>query len=86
MRTLFIYARPFTFTQNIIMFEDGTEIENEAVPMNKLEESILCLAHLNNIKEVNIAGPKVYTKGIQKKIQKAELNKYNENTLEINLV
>lgn len=86
MRTLFIYAKPFTFTQNILIFEDGTEIENEAVPMNKLEESVVLLSRLNNISEVSIAGPKVYTKGIQKKIQKIELEKYSENTLKINLV
>ena len=86
MKTLFIYARPFTFTQNILMFEDGKEIENEVVSMNTLEESVVCLARLNNIAEVNIAGPKFYIKGIQKKIQKIELEKYSENTLKINLV
>ena len=86
MKTLFIYARPFTFNQNILIFEDGKEIKNEIVSMNTLEESVICLAHSNNITEVNIAGPKIYTKGIQKKIQKAELEKYSENTLKINLV
>ena len=86
MKTLFIYARPFTFNQNILIFEDSKEVKNEIVSMNTLEESIIYLARSNNITEVNIAGPKIYTKGIQKKIQKAELEKYSENTLKINLV
>ena len=86
MKTLFIYARPFIFNQNILIFEDGKEVKNEIVSINTLEERVIYLTHLNNIIEVNIAGPKIYTKGIQKKIQKAELEKYGENTLKINLV
>ena len=34
----------------------------------------------------NIVGPKVYTKGIQKKIEKAELKTYNKNLLNIKLI
>ena len=86
MRTLFIYMRLFTFAQEILMFEDGKEIERETVPMNIFEDSVVCLARLNKITEVTIAGPKVYTKGIQKKIEKAELKTYNKNLLNIKLI
>jgi len=85
-RIIFVNPRPFTFSQNFIMYEDGVEITNTQVPMNILEESLIAYAHWHNVSKINIAGPKIYTKGIQKKMQKIELEKYNENTLMINLV
>lgn len=85
-RVLYVNPRPFTFSQNFVVYEEGVEIANTQVPMNILEESIIAYAHLHNVSEINIAGPKIYTKGIQKKMQKIELEKYNENTVEINLV
>ena len=85
-RIILVNPKPFTFSQNFIMYEDGVEVANTQVPMNILEESLIAYAHLHNVSKINIAGPKIYTKGIQKKMQKIELEKYNENTLTINLV
>lgn len=85
-RIIYVNPRPFTFSQNFVMYEEGVEVTNTQVPMNILEESIIAYAHQHNVSEINIAGPKIYTKGIQKRMQKVELEKYNENTVEINLV
>lgn len=85
-KVLLVNIKPFTFTQIISIFEDGNEVETMAVPMNKIEEEILILTKHNDISEVNLIGPKVYTKGIQKKIEKAELKTYNKNMLNIKLI
>ena len=85
-KVLLVNIKPFTFTQIISIFEDGNEVETMAVPMNKIEEEILILAKHNDISEVNLVGPKVYTKGIQKKIEKVELKTYNKNMLDIKLI
>lgn len=85
-KVLLVNIKPFTFTQIISIFEDGNEVETMAVPMNKIEEEILILTKHNDISEVNLVGPKVYTKGIQKKIEKAELKTYNKNMLDIKLI
>ena len=85
-KVLLVNIKPFTFTQMISIFEDGNEVETMAVPMNKIEEEILILTKHNDISEVNLVGPKVYTKGIQKKIEKAELKTYNKNMLDIKLI
>ena len=85
-KILLVNIKPFTFTQTISIFEDGNEIRTIIVPMNKIEEEILILTKKDNISEVNIVGPKVYTKGIQKKIEKAELKTYNKNMLNIKLI
>ncbi len=85
-KILLVNMKPFTFSQTISIFEDGSEVETMVVPMSKIEEEILILAKHNNISEVNIVGPKVYTKGIQKKIEKAELKTYNKNLLNIKLI
>jgi hypothetical protein len=85
-KVLLVNIKPFTFSQVISIFEDGNEAGTMIVPMNKIEEEILILAKHNNISDVNIVGPKVYTKGIQKKIEKAELKTYNKNLLNIKLI
>lgn len=85
-KILLVNIKPFTFLQMISIFEDGNEVETIAVPMNKIEEEILILAKHNNISEVGIVGPKVYTKGVQKKIEKIELKTYNKNLLNIKLI
>lgn len=85
-KILLINMKPFTFSQTVSIFEDSREVETMVVPMSKIEEEVLILAKHNNISEINIAGPKVYTKGIQKKIEKAELKTYNKNLLNIKLI
>ena len=66
-KILLVNIKPFTFTQTVSIFENGNEIRTIIVPMNKIEEEILILTKKDNISEVNIVGPKVYTKGIKKK-------------------
>ena len=85
-KILLVNIKPFTFTQSISVFEDGNEIATMAVPMSKIEEEILIFTKHNNISKVNLVGPKVYTKGIQRKIEKAELKTYNKNILDIKLI
>ena len=85
-KILLVNIKPFTFTQTVSIFEDGNEIRTIIVPMNKIEEEILVLTKKDNISEVNIVGPKVYTKGIKKKIEKVEFKTYNKNMLNIKLI
>ena len=85
-KILLVNIKPFTFTQTVSIFEDGNEIRTIIVPMNKIEEEILILTKKDNILEVNIVGPKINTKGIKKKIEKAELKTYNKNMLNIKLI
>ena len=68
-KVLLVNIKPFTFSQVISIFEDGNEAGTMIVPMNKIEEEILILAKHNNISDVNIVGPKVYTKVLQKNLQ-----------------
>ena len=82
-KILLVNIKPFTFTQTISIFEDGNEVGTMIVPMNKIEEEILILTKNDNISEINIVGPKVYTKGIKKKIEKVELKTYNKNMLNV---
>ena len=85
-RVIYVNPRPFTFSQNFVVYEEGVEIANTQVPMNILEESIIAYAHQHNVSEINIAGPEIYTKGIQKRMQKVELEKYNKRTGEVEVL
>lgn len=86
-KTILITIKPFT------LYQRGTIIDNEKViktfelSMNKIEENILKLAENEDAFSIVISGPKVYTKGIQKKIEKeASLKNYNKNMLKIELL
>jgi hypothetical protein len=86
MKILLINVKPFTFSQDILIYENGEEIECITVPMNTLEDNIVFLAHKNNTTDVNLVGPKIYINGIKRKIQKAEFAKYKKNNLNIKIV
>lgn len=86
MKKLVVSVKPFTFTQTVLVVEDNEVVDTKTVPMNTFEESVLAIANELEINELNLAGVKVYTRGIQKKIEKAELKKYNENKLNIILM
>ena len=86
MKKLVVSVKPFTFTQTVLVVEDNEVIDTKTVPMNTFEESVLAIANELEINELNLVGVKVYTRGIQKKIEKAELKKYNENKLNIILM
>ena len=86
MKKLVVNVKLFTFTQTVLVVENNEIIDTKTIPMNAFEESILALANELEINELNLVGTKVYTKGIQKEIQKIELKKYNENKLNIVLM
>lgn len=86
MKKLVVSVKPFTFTQTVLVVEDNEVVDTKTVPMNTFEESVLAIANELEINELNLVGVKVYTRGIQKKIEKAELKKYNENKLNIILM
>lgn len=75
--------KPFSFTHNICVYDGEELVKSISTTTNKLEESFTSLAQEFNLTDVEIYGPTIYTKGIKNQIEKAELNKYNKNTLNI---
>ena len=57
-----------------------------SIPIEQMENHILNLCEQYEITQVDLTGPKQYIKGIQERVQKAELTKYNNNKININII
>lgn len=86
MKKIVSVLKPFTFQQNIFIYEDGVRINNLISNWDTLQEDILYIALKNNINEINLLGNNTYSEKIKEKIKELELTKYNENKLNINLI
>ena len=86
MKKIVSVLKPFTFQQNIFIYEDGVRINNLISNWDTLQEDILYIALKNNINEINLLGSNTYSEKIKEKIKELELTKYNENKLNINLI
>ncbi len=86
MKKIVSVIRPFTLNQNIFVYEDGNKIDVVSVELEKIEDTIIETAKKYDVKEIQLIGSKKFSKGIQEKIETAEMTKYGKNDLEIKLV
>jgi hypothetical protein len=78
--------RPFDVKQNFYVYEDGNKLGDTTATIDTLNDTIFSLADKYNVTKVDLVGPKQYIRGLSKKFQEAEIAKYNENKIEINIV
>lgn len=84
---LIVRVDMFTATQMAYVTSlDGEVQKTFTMRTNSMDREILNICEQENISNVIISGPMVYTKGFEKKIKQAELVKYNKNTLNITLI
>lgn len=84
--TIIIDIKPFVLEQQVYILK-GNEIESgEKIKMKTLAEDVIMLSEKYNAKELHISGAKMFTKGLKQKIQKAEIEKYSINKLNITLI
>ena len=81
MADVIIKIQPFNNTQKVyITKEDKSILEIYDITLNNLADF---LVELKNIKTIHIMGNEEYIKTYVKEIKLKEMNKYNENKLEI---
>jgi hypothetical protein len=84
---LIVRVDMFTATQMAYVSSlDGEVKKTFTMRTNSMDREILNICEQENISNVIISGPIVYTKGFEKKIKQAELVKYNKKTLNITLI
>ena len=84
---LIVRVDMFTATQMAYVTSlDGEVQKTFTMRTNSMDREILNICEQENISNVIISGPMVYTKGFEKKIKQAELVKYNKKTLNITLI
>ena len=86
MKKIVTVIKPFTYTQNVFVYEDGNKIDVSSTSLDKIFETIVELTEKYKTNEVQLIGSSKFSKGIKKEIQEAEMNKYNKNELNIELI
>jgi hypothetical protein len=86
MRKIVGLIKPFDLKQNLYVYEDGNKIESASPQLDNINNTIFALADKYNIVQVDLVGPKQYIRGLTKKLQEAEMAKYNENKININII
>jgi hypothetical protein len=77
---------PFDAQQNMFVYEDSNKIDAETFEIDKINEIIFKLTKKYDTKEVSLAGSKQYLRGLIKRFKEAEFTKYNENTIQIDIL
>lgn len=78
--------QPFDLKQNIYIYEDGNKIEIIETKVDNFTSEMLQLINKYKIEDIELAGPKKYTKGIGAKVQEEYIKNYSNNNLNIKYV
>jgi hypothetical protein len=78
--------QPFDLKQNIYVYEDGNKIEIIETKVDNFTSEMLQLINKYKIEDIELAGPKKYTKGIGTKVQEEYIKNYSNNNLNIKYI
>ena len=86
MKKIIIRLHPFNLEQLVFVYEDGNRIDQDEVTIDEIGSSVMFLCKKHNIDQIDLTGPKQYSKGVQHKIQEEELTNYGMNKIKINII
>ena len=86
MKKIVSVIKPFTYNQNVFVYEDGNKIETTITNLDNLSNTLFELIDKYNTNEINLIGNLKFSKGIKEKIENAEMTKYNDNKINIELI
>lgn len=84
--TVLINVKPFVLNQEVYIITGETVRPAETIKMNDFVEEVFRLSNTYDTNEIHISGAKMFTAGLKKKVEKAEIAKFSENKLNITLV
>ena len=86
MKKLIGILRPFDLEQTFVVYEDGQKIDTCHLTTDEILNAVPYLCEKYNITQVDLTGPKQYSKGIQHTLENSELIKYNTSKININII
>ena len=86
MKKIVSVIKPFTYNQNVFVYEDGNKIETTITNLDNLSNTLFELIDKYNTNEINLIGNLKFSKGKKEKIENAEMTKYNDNKINIELI
>lgn len=86
MKKIIGIIHPFDIYQTFYVYEDGNKLEIIQTKMGDIPDTVLELAAVYDVNQVDLSGAKHFTKRIIQKIQEKELSKYSQNKLIIKCI
>ena len=86
MKKIIAMIRPFDLDQILMVYEDGNKIDMINSKLENLNDNIFALMEKYNTYQLDLVGPKSYTKGLKNQIETAATAKYESNKIEINII
>jgi hypothetical protein len=86
MKKIIGVFHPFDLYQTFYVYEDSEKLEAVQTKIENIPETVFKLSEMYNVDKIDIAGTKMFTRGIMKRIQDEEMLKYSKNKIEIKLV
>ena len=83
MNKLITAIQPFLQKQTIYVYEDNVKIDAVQVSYTNFVEKMVELSRQYTTGDIEIIGPKQYTKGLGNQILETELTRYGKNIINI---
>lgn len=81
-----VFNRMFTSTKRLCVLDENKVIREAVANPTSFMEVLFQLVDEFNCDNVDIVGNKMFSKSLQREIQKYELAKYNENKITVNII
>ena len=78
--------KPFELKQNFYVYDNGNKIDAISIKMDEINNTIFNLQKKYNINDIELIGPKQFSKGIKNLFLAEEKNKFNKNKTNINII
>lgn len=86
MKKIVTVIKPFTYMQNLFVYEDGEKINTTSTSLDDLPNLLIDLVDKYKTTDIQLIGNLKFLKGIKKNIEDVEITKYNKNMLNIELI
>ena len=83
MNKMISIMQPFVKKQLVYIYEDNIKTDAIQINLSNFAEEMVALTREKEVTEIELIGPKQYTKGIGNKILEIELTQYKENKINI---
>lgn len=86
MKKIIGVLRPFDLVQKFYVYENGNKIDAVGIELNEIPTTVLGLSQQYDVHQLDLTGPKQFSKGISSKIKEEDIKKYSKETLTINII
>jgi hypothetical protein len=78
--------RPFDMIQKFYVYEDGNKIDGVAINFDLIPTTVLNLSEKYDVYQLDLTGPKQFSRGVSSKIKEEEVKKYSQEKIKINII